>query len=55
METCTLPYVKYIGRGNLLCDARSSNPMLCDKLEGWDGVGGRLKREGMYVYLSRWC
>ena len=27
---------------------------LCDDLEGWDGVsmGGRLKREGIYVYLQ---
>ena len=25
--------------------------MFCDDLEGWDeGVGGRLKREGMHVY-----
>ena len=27
--------------------------MLCDNLEGWDGVvGGRFKREGTYVYLE---
>ena len=26
--------------------------MLCDNLEGWEGVrGGRFKREGTYVYL----
>ena len=27
--------------------------MLCDNLEGWDGVGegGRLRREGTHVYL----
>ena len=27
--------------------------MLCDNLEGWDGVGrgGRFEREGTYVYL----
>ena len=26
--------------------------MLCDDLGGWDGgVGGRLKREGMYIYI----
>ena len=24
----------------MLCDAGSSNPVLCDNLEGWDGVGG---------------
>ena len=27
--------------------------MLCDNLEGWDGVGGwrKVKREGTYVHL----
>ena len=26
--------------GNLLYNTGSSNPVLCDNLEGWDGVGG---------------
>ena len=27
--------------------------MLCDDLEGWDGVvGGRLKKEGICVYIE---
>ena len=27
-------------------------PGLCDNLEGWDGkIGGKHKREGMYVYI----
>ena len=27
--------------------------MLCDDLEGWDGeLGGKLKREGIYVFLQ---
>ena len=25
--------------------------MLCDNLEGYDGVGGRFKREGTYIYM----
>ena len=25
--------------------------MFCDDLVGWDGWGGRLKREGIYVYI----
>ena len=25
--------------------------MLCDNLEGWDGVGRKFKKEGTYVYL----
>ena len=28
--------MKQIASGNLLYDARSSNPMLCDNLKGWD-------------------
>ena len=31
--------------GNLLYDAGSSDLVLCDNLEGWDGVGGG--REGL--------
>ena len=39
--------------------SRELKPMLCDNLEGWDGigvgmgweVGGRFKRKGTYVYL----
>ena len=39
--------MKYIPNGNLLYDAGSSNPVLCDNLEGWDGVrGGRKAQEG---------
>ena len=30
---------------------RELKTVLCDNLEGWDGVGGRFKREGTYVYL----
>ena len=26
--------------GNLLCDAGSSNLVLCDSLEGWEGGSG---------------
>jgi len=47
----TLPYVKQIASRNLLYDKGSSNPVLCDKLEKWDGGGGRFKREGTYIYL----
>ena len=53
METYTLPYVKQIANGNLLYDVGSSNQVLCDNLEGWEGVGGKreVKREGTYVHL----
>jgi len=27
--------------------------VLCDDLEGWEeGIGGRLKREGIYMYIA---
>ena len=38
IESYTLPYVK-LDSGNLLYNAGSSNSVLSDKLEGWDGVG----------------
>ena len=53
IETYTLPYVKQIASGNLLYDAESSNPVLCDNLEGLDGVGGGREVQGrghMYTY-----
>ena len=39
--------------GSLLYDAGKPKLVLCDNLEGWDGVGdGRgFKREGTYGYL----
>ena len=42
-ETYTLPYIKEIVDENLLYDAGSSNSVLCDYLEGWDGVGSERK------------
>ena len=39
METYTVPFVKQRASGNLLCDSGNSNPVLCDNLEGWDGMG----------------
>ena len=40
IETYTSPCVKWTASGNLLYDAGSSNLVLCDNLEGWDGEGG---------------
>ena len=49
----TLPHVKWIARGNLLCDTGISNPAFCDILEGGMGweVGRRFKSEETCVYL----
>ena len=51
IEIYTLWDVKQIAGRNLLYDAGSSNLVLCDNLEGWDGVRGRFKREGTHVCL----
>ena len=52
METYKLLYVKEIASGNLLYDAGSSNPVLCDNLEGRDGVGnGREIQEGGDIHI----
>ena len=32
--------MKYVASGNLLDYIRNSNPLLCDNLEEWGGVGG---------------
>ena len=50
-ETCILPDIKQ--PVEICYMMQSSTPMLCDNLEGWDGVrdGRRFKREEMYVYL----
>ena len=50
IETDTFPYVK-ITSFSLLYDAGTSNPVLCDNLEGQDGVGGKFKKEGTYIHL----
>ena len=39
--------MKQIASRNLLYDAGSSNPGLCDNLQGWDGVeAGKEVQEG---------
>ena len=53
--TCklTLPYVKYITKGNLLYGSGNSNRgSVSTELAGMgQETGGRFKREGIYVYL----
>ena len=51
-ETHTLPYAKSDSRWKFN-HARSSNLLLCDNPEGWDGVGGdrEVQEGGEYVYL----
>ena len=44
IETSTLPNAKLDSQWHLLYDAGSSNPVLWNNLEGWDG--GRENQEG---------
>ena len=42
-----LKHVHYMASGNFLYDSLSSNPMFCDNLERWPGVGvGKEVKEG---------
>ena len=43
-----------IASENLLFDAGSSNPVLCDDLEGWHGVGGgrEVQEEGTGIPMA---
>ena len=52
-EAYTLPSVKRIASGNLLCDAGSLNPVLCDNLQGWDGVEESSRERGC-MYTCGW-
>ena len=53
METYTLPYVKQIASGNLLCDTGSSTQCSVKTWRG--GMGWEMdegfRREGTYLYL----
>ena len=50
----TLPYVKWIAKGNLLYVSGNSNRGSCINLEGWYGEGDRREvqeRRDIYIYL----
>ena len=53
IDVYMLPCIKEISSGKLLYNTGSSlGSVLCDDLEGWmQQERGRLKREGMYLYL----
>ena len=40
IETCILPYVKYITSPGLMHETRCSGLVHWDDTEGWDGEGG---------------
>ena len=50
IEIYVLPWVKQRASGKLL--TQWAQPVLCDNLDGWDGVGsGREVQEGGYKYI----
>ena len=52
-DICTLPCVKQMASGKLPHRHRELGSAPCDDLRDDTGVvGGRLRREGMYVYLQ---
>ena len=40
IETCILPYLKYIASPGLMHETGRSGPVHWDDPEGWDGEGG---------------
>ena len=53
-----MSFVQEIAGGNLLYDAESSNLVLCNNLEGWEGVGGgsEVQEEGdIHVPMADSC
>ena len=53
IERVALKPIHYFASRNLLYDARSSNSVFCDNLEGWDRVRGEkdFQEGGAYIYL----
>ena len=59
-ETYSLLYVKLDSQWEFAVWCKELNPVLCDSLEGWDGVGGgRGAQEGGDICIavadSFWC
>ena len=53
VQSMYITICKVDSRGDSLYDAGSSNLVLCDTLEGWDGVGvGRKVQEGKDICIS---
>ena len=52
IETYTLPYVKQIAIGSLMCDSEHPKPVLSDNLEAWGGEGaGSSVQEGGETFI----
>ena len=52
LDTKFTPFTKLNSKRMINLYLKYSTIQLLDDLEGWDvGVGGRFKREGIYVYI----
>ena len=49
-ETCTLSHVKYMTSASLMDEARHSQPVLWDNLEGWGEEGGFRMEGHTYIH-----
>ena len=57
-ETHALPHVKQRAGGNVLYNAGSSNLVLRDNPEGWDGMGDGMEVQeagDMYIPMANSC
>ena len=55
VETCILPYVKYITSSGLMHETGCSGLVHWDDPEGWDGEeGGREGQDGEHMYTHVW-
>ena len=55
IETCILPYVKWITSPSLMHETGHSKQVHWDNPEGWDGEGvGRGVQDGEHMYTHNW-
>ena len=55
IETCILPYVKYIASPGSMHETGCSGLVYWDDPEGWDGEGGgRGVQDGGHMYIYGW-
>ena len=55
IETCILPYVKYMTSPSLMQETGHSVPVHWDNPEGWDGEGGgKGTQDGGHMYTCGW-
>ena len=55
IETCILPYVKYMASSSSMQETGHSEPVHWDNPEGWDGEGGGTRvQDGGRMFTHGW-